>query len=123
MMMCVDTIKRVKALSKEIRIQSSLRSSRKVHTRALTFSGRSKSASASKTVMNQDQVKVNRKSLAQLQEDMKNDFVTATQKEARKHLTKKRSMSRKDRLEASMRLLGIHKMPNRFRISDDGAIP
>jgi hypothetical protein len=37
--------------------------------------------------MNQDSVKVNRKSLAELQEDMKNDFVTATQKEARKHLT------------------------------------
>jgi len=50
---------------------------------------------------------------------MKSDFETANQKEAKKHLTKKKKRSRKESLEASMRLLGIHKTVNRHRITQD----
>jgi len=44
--------------------------------------------------------------LAEVQEDMKNDFQTAQAKEAEKHLAKKKKRSRKESLECWMRLTG-----------------
>lgn len=75
MMMCVDTIKRVKELSKEIKRNISLISTRKNTVRSNSASSnRERSASASK--FNQSRVKVKIATLADVQEDMKNDFKT-----------------------------------------------
>ena len=69
MMMCVDTIKRVKALHKEIRINQSLSSTRKSIRR---------SASATKPRFMDSSVQLVKRpggrTLAEIQEDMKADF-------------------------------------------------
>ena len=67
MMMCVDTIKSVKALHKEIRINQSLSSTRKSVTR-------SQSATKSRFMDSSVQLVSRGKTLAEVQEDMKNDF-------------------------------------------------
>lgn len=66
-MMCVDTIKSVKALHKEIRINQSLSSTRKSVTR-------SQSANKSRFVDSSVRLVNRGKTLAEVQEDMKNDF-------------------------------------------------
>ena len=73
--MCVDAIRRVKTMAKELRIEASLTSSRKMFTRSVSSSpGRG---------LNNSRLSVKHKSLAQLQEDMKSDFETAAQKECK----------------------------------------
>lgn len=66
--MCVDTIKRVKQLTKEIRIAQSL-----VSTRKQTMRKDFRSSSAETRFANSS-LKVKSRSLADVQEDMKNDF-------------------------------------------------
>lgn len=73
--MCVEVIRRVKELSKEIRINTSLLSTRKKTVRAT--SSHSRSSSVTSTPLKQNKVKVKLASLAEVQEDMKNDFFTA----------------------------------------------
>ena len=97
--MCVDTIKRVKALHKEIRINQSLSSTRKQVQR---------SSSATKSRFMNSSVKLisKGKTLAEVQEDMKQDFQTQTFKEAKKYLEKKVRRSRQESEEALLRLTG-----------------
>lgn len=101
MMMCVDTIAAVKGLTKELKIQSSLKSSRRLPTRASI----SRSASPAKSMM-QSGLTIKHKTLAETQEDMRQDFLTTQQKEAKKHLNKKNKRSKKESLECQMRLTG-----------------
>ena len=117
MMMCVEAIRRVKELSKEIRINTSLLSTRKKTVRAT--SSHSRSSSVTSTPFKQNRVKVKLASLAEVQEDMKNDFFTAQKKEATKHLTKKKKRTRKESLECSMRLTGSQAFQtvNRHRVN------
>jgi len=58
------------------------------------------------------------KTLAELQEDMKNDFQTQTMQKAQEVLQQKKKRSRKDALDASMRLTGgiEHQPKNRHQI-------
>lgn len=102
MMMCVDTIKQVKHYTKELRIQSSLRSSRKLLTRSAS---RSTTRSPINS-MSQSALQIKHKTLAELQEDMRQDFQTWKQKEALKHLNKKKKRSKQESLECQMRLTG-----------------
>ena len=68
----------------------------------------SRSASETKSRFMDSSVKlVSRgKTLAELQEDMKNDFQTQTMQKAQEVLQKKKKRSRKEALAASMRLTG-----------------
>ena len=116
MMMCVDTIHRVRGLAKEIRINQSLNSARKQITRSM-----SKSRSASPSKFSTTKLKIRHQTLAEIQEDMRKDFQTQTQKEAQKHLNKKVKRSKQESLECSMRLTG-HKdfqTINRHRFPDE----
>jgi hypothetical protein len=75
MMMCVDTIKRVKSLAKEIRITQSLVTTRKPTLRSQSH-GRSSSVDNVRVGFSSSSVKVRVRTLADVQEDMKNDFQT-----------------------------------------------
>ena len=113
MMMCVDTIRAVKHMHKEIRITNTLRSTRKITARSID----GRSASASPARMNQSQLSINTKTLAELQEDMKQDFQTPLHKEIAEANKKVKRLSRKEALECSMRLTGSanFQMANRHR--------
>lgn len=77
MMMCVDTIKRVKSLAKEIRITQSLVTTRKPTVRSQS-NNRSSSVDNVRVGFSNSSVKVRVRTLADVQEDMKNDFQTQT---------------------------------------------
>mmetsp|Transcript_7024 Transcript_7024/g.11803 ORF Transcript_7024/g.11803 Transcript_7024/m.11803 type:complete len:288 (+) Transcript_7024:3-866(+) len=130
MMMCVDVIKRVKELSKEIRIKQQLKSTRKMVTRSQSLSGtrfqmpngpmaQKELAESRKNFVNETGLKIKHSSLAEIQEDMKNDFMTAQQKQANRVLEKKKKRSKKEKLECSMRLIGHQSFQtrNRHRVS------
>lgn len=108
----------MKQLAKEIRINTSLTSTRKKTER--TFSASTGRISTIRTTpLKQNRVKVKLASLAEVQEDMKNDFFTQQQKESTKHLSKKKKRTRKESLECSMRLTGAeaYQMANRHRVT------
>lgn len=65
MMMCCDAISRVKSLTKELKIQASLTSSRRMPSRT-----ESRSRSPVKN-MNQTALTIKHKTLAEIQEDMR----------------------------------------------------
>jgi acyl carrier protein phosphodiesterase len=66
MMMCVDTINRVKQLAKEIRINSSLSSSRKMTVRQTSMSGERMSQIHSPLRNNETTLKYKHNTLAEL---------------------------------------------------------
>ena len=118
MMMCVDTITRVKEMAKEIRINSSLSSSRKMTVRQSSQSGERMSQIHSPLRNNMTSLKYKHNTLAELQEEMRMDFQTQTQKESQKYLSnQKKRRSRKESLESSLRLTGskAHQTINRHR--------
>ena len=78
MMMCVDTITRVKEMAKEIRINSSLSSSRKMTVRQSSQSGERMSQIHSPLRNNMTSLKYKHNTLAELQEEMRMDFQTQT---------------------------------------------
>lgn len=86
-MMCVDTIKRVKALHKEIRINQSLSSTRKSVKRSL-------SATKSRFMDSSVQLVSRGRTLAEIQEDMRKDFQSQTLQKAKEALSKKKRRSR-----------------------------
>lgn len=101
MMMCVDTILAVKHLTKELKIQSSLKSTRKATARSSSSNRRSPMKNLTQTALT-----IKHRSLAEIQEDMRQDFLTWQQKEAAKHLNKKRKRTKQESLECQMRLTG-----------------
>lgn len=118
MMMCVDTLIRVKQLAKEIRVNSSLSSSRKMTLRQSSQSGERMSQIHSPLRANQTALKFKHNTLAELQEEMRLDFKTETQKQSEKYINKQKPRSRKESLESSMRLTGNKEFQtvNRHRV-------
>ena len=98
MMMCVEAIERSKSLAKEIKVSQTLTSSRKMTQRQSTSSGQ--------RMMSQTKLKFKYNTLAEIQENMRLDFETQNQKKSKQYLNQKPKRSRKESLEASMRLTG-----------------
>lgn len=94
-------------MSKEIRVSSNLSSSRKMTIRQSSQSGERMSQIHSPLRNNMTSLKYKHNTLAELQEEMRLDFQTQTQKQSQKYLNnQKKRRSRKESLEASMRLTG-----------------
>lgn len=104
MMMCVDTIRSVKSLNKKIRRERSLSSSRKMTIRQLSQSREERFTNSSVKLVNKG------KTLAEVQEDMRQDFQTQEMQNAKRYLNSsvqsKRKLTKKESLESSMRLTG-----------------